>query len=99
MSVAYSHEAQAAEFWLAGRTIVSDGALASKVLRGDSEGRNLLPAHVLHSLNRVRAQQVPPTPQAHVALEPSARRHLVVCFPQEPKTLRIFGAAAASIAH
>ena len=93
-------EAHAAELWLA----VAERGLASNVLRGENEGRNLAHAAVLRSLTRVRAQNADAGSAKatnHVALDPSWKRENLrfVVFLQEPKTLHVFGAAAASIAH
>jgi hypothetical protein len=93
-------EAHAAELWLA----VTERGLASNVLRGENEGRNLTHAAVLRSLTHVRAQHADAgsaTATNHVALDPSWKRENLrfVVFLQEPKTLHIFGAAAGSISH
>jgi hypothetical protein len=94
-------EAHAAELWLA----VTERGLASNVLRGENEGRNLAHAAVLRSLTHVRAQHADAgsaKATSHVvALDPSWKRENLrfVVFLQEPKTLHIFGAAAGSISH
>ena len=93
-------EAHAAELWLA----VTERGLASNVLRGENEGRNLAHAAVLRSLTHVRAQHADAgsgKATNHVALDPSWKRENLrfVVFLQEPKTLHIFGAAAGSISH
>jgi hypothetical protein len=93
-------EAHAAELWLA----VTERGLASNVLRGENEGRNLSHAAVLRSLAHVRAQHVDAGSAKatnHVALDRSWKRENLrfVVFLQEPKTLHIFGAAADSISH
>jgi len=93
-------EAQAAELWLA----VTERGLASNVLRGENEGRNLAHAAVLRSLTHVRAQRADAGSAKatdQVALDSSWKRENLrfVVFLQEPKTLHIFGAAAGSISH
>jgi|SRR5438034_3433193 len=91
-------EAHAAELWLA----VTERGLASNVLRGENEGRNLRHAAILRSLTHVRAQHADrgsAKATNNVALDPSWKRENLrfVVFLQEPKTLHIFGAAAGSI--
>jgi hypothetical protein len=78
--------------------------LASNVLRGENEGRNLTHAAVLRSLTQLRAQQAEAGSAKAtnpVALDPSWKRENLrfVVFLQEPKTLHIFGAVRASISH
>ena len=93
-------EAHAAQLWLA----VTERGLASNVLRGENEGRNLRHAAVLRSLTHVRAQHAgagSAKATNQVALDSSWKRENLrfVVFLQEPKTLHIFGAAAGSISH
>ena len=93
-------EAHAAELWLA----VTERGLASNVLRGENEGRNLTHAAVLRSLSHVRTQHADAGSAKatnQVALDSSWKRENLrfVVFLQEPKTLHIFGAAAGSIPH
>ena len=93
-------EAHAAELWLA----VTERGLASNVLRGENEGRNLTHAAILRSLTHVRARHVDAgiaKATNNVALDPSWKRENLrfVVFLQEPNTLHIFGAAAGSISH
>jgi len=93
-------EAHSAELWLA----VTERGLASNVLRGENEGRNLTHAAVLRSLTHVRAQHVDAGSAKatnNVTLDPSWKHENLrfVVFLQEPKTLHIFGAAAGSISH
>jgi hypothetical protein len=93
-------EAHAAELWLA----VAERGLASNVLRGENEGRNLTHAAVLRSLTHVRAQHADANSAKatnNVALDPSWKRENLrfVVFLQEPRTLHIFGAAAGAISH
>jgi hypothetical protein len=93
-------KAHAATLWVA----VTERGLASNVLRGENEGRNLTHAAVLRSLTQLRAQQADAGSAKAtnpVALDPSWKRENLrfVVFLQEPKTLHIFGAVRASISH
>jgi hypothetical protein len=90
-------EARSAELWLA----VTERGLSSNVLRGENEGRNLAHAAVLRSLTQIKLGHAdlsaPVETNATVKLDPSWKSenlHFVV-FLQEPKTLRILGAAAS----
>ena len=91
-------EARSAELWLA----VTERGLSSNVLRGENEGRTLAHAAVLRSLSRVRSASLDPSGSAElkttVALTQNWKRENLrfVVFLQDPKSLRILGAAAAS---
>lgn len=90
-------EARAAELWLA----VTERGLSSNVASGENEGRNLTHAAVLRSLTRVKLpngdRKAATETSVTVELDPSWRRENLrfVIFLQDPKTLRIFGAAAS----
>jgi hypothetical protein len=90
-------EAHSAELWLA----VSERGLASNVLRGENEGRNLEHAAVLRSLTRIRPLPGSSTSKTTgtIPLDVSWKRENLrfVIFLQEPKTLHIFGAAASTL--
>ena len=97
-------EVHSAELWLA----VTERNLASNVLRGENQGRNLAHAAVLRKLTRVKFKPSDPANSGEVktsevktsvALDPSWKRENLrfVVFLQEPKTLHIFGAAASSL--
>jgi hypothetical protein len=82
---------------------VTERGLASNVLRGENEGRNLSHAPVLRSLTNVQIPKGnlsdPTEVKATVHLDPSWRRENLrfVVFLQEPNSLHILGAAASSI--
>jgi hypothetical protein len=81
---------------------VTERGLASNVLRGENEGRNLSHAPVLRSLTTIRMPKTNPSAvteiKAKVTLDPNWKRENLrfVIFLQEPKTLHILGAAASS---
>jgi hypothetical protein len=91
-------EARSAEVWLA----VVERNLSSHVLGGENEGRNLAHAAILRKLTRVKLKQPSVSDRgelkATVSLDATWKRENLrfVVFLQEPKTLRIFGAAASS---
>jgi len=91
-------EARSAELWLA----VTERGLSSNVLHGENEGRTLVHAAVLRSLSRVRSKTLDPSGSAElkttVAISKTWKRENLrfVVFLQEPKSLHILGAAAAS---
>jgi hypothetical protein len=91
-------EARSAELWLA----VTERGLSSNVLRGENEGRTLVHAAVLRSLKRVRSPVAEPSGSAElkttVAISQTWKRENLrfVVFLQDPKSLHILGAAAAS---
>jgi hypothetical protein len=83
---------------------VTERGLASNVLRGENEGRNLSHAPVLRSLTNV---QIPKgnssgltEVKATVHLDPSWKRENLrfVAFLQDPDSLHILGAAASTVA-
>ena len=81
---------------------VTERGLASDVLRGENEGRNLSHAPVLRSLTTIQIQKGNQSGvteiKAKVTLDPSWKRENLrfVIFLQEPKTLHILGAAAST---
>ena len=83
---------------------VTERGLASNVLRGENEGRNLSHAPVLRSLTNVRIPKGNSSArtevQATVQLDPSWKRGNLrfVAFLQDPDNLHILGAAAATVA-
>jgi len=91
-------ESRSAEVWLA----VVERNLSSHVLTGENQGRNLAHAAILRKLTRLKPKQPnvsdPAALKATVSLDPTWKRENLrfVVFLQEPKTLQIFGAAAAS---
>jgi len=92
------NEARSSQVWLA----VTERGLASNVLHGENQGRNLRHAAILRSLTSVKYSpshsSEASTTTAKVSLDPSWKRENLrfVVFLQEPKSLHIFGAAAAS---
>ncbi len=92
-------EARSARLLLA----VTERGLSSNVLRGENEGRSLSHAPVLRSLTNIHIPKTdsaaPAEVKATVHLDPSWKRENLrfVVFLQEPKSLHILGAAAASI--
>jgi len=92
-------ESRSAELWVA----VTERGLSSNVLRGENEGRTLVHAAVLRSLKRIRPASSDPSGGAEfrmtVALSQAWKRENLrfVVFLQEPKSLNILGAAAASM--
>jgi hypothetical protein len=90
-------EAAAAQLWLA----IAESGLSSHVERGENEGRVLAHAPVLRSLQRLdaaRPADTSLTASASLALDTTWRRENIhfVIFLQDPKSLRIYGAAAAT---
>jgi hypothetical protein len=79
---------------------VTERGLASNVLRGENEGRNLSHAPVLRSLTNVQIPNLSDATEvkARVQLDPSWKRENLrfVAFLQAPNTLHILGAAASS---
>jgi hypothetical protein len=81
---------------------VTERGLASDVLRGENEGRNLSHAPVLRSLTTIQTPKTNPSAvteiKAQVTLDPSWKRENLrfVTFLQERKTLHILGAAAST---
>ena len=90
-------QARSSELWLA----VTERGLSSNVLRGENQGRNLVHAAILRSLTRVRMASSANSDSANatktIKLNPTWKRENLrfVVFLQEPKSLRILGAASA----